>query len=113
MRGVSAQRHYTRLPTLGKSQVHRPFAKVHVLICHAFKLADSHARPIEHFQQRAVPEDVAHKEIVLPSHLAESADMEWAQNRSTLWNAAEHAGSQRNARLARELLVILPHELTL
>jgi hypothetical protein len=57
-------------------------------------------------------QDVVHKEIVLPSHLAESADMEWARNRSALWNAAEHAGRQRNARLAREVLVILPHELT-
>jgi hypothetical protein len=57
-------------------------------------------------------EDVASKEIVLPSELANRADMSWARDRSTLWNAAEHAGRRRNSRLARELLVLLPPELT-
>src|SRR3981081_3717661 len=57
-------------------------------------------------------EDVASKEIVLPSELADRADMSWARDRSTLWNAAEHAGRRRNSRLARELLVLLPPELT-
>jgi hypothetical protein len=56
--------------------------------------------------------DVAHKEIVLPSQLAGRADMDWARDRSTLWNAAEHAGRARNSRLAREVLVVVPHELT-
>jgi ATP-dependent exoDNAse (exonuclease V) alpha subunit len=56
--------------------------------------------------------DVVYKEIVLPSQLADSADMGWARDRSTLWNAAEHAGHQRNSRVAREVLVILPPELT-
>ena len=36
--------------------------------------------------------DVAYKEIVLPADLAGRAEMAWAQDRSTLWNAAEHAG---------------------
>jgi hypothetical protein len=56
--------------------------------------------------------DVAHKEIVLPSQLAGCADMDWARDRSTLWNAAEHAGRARNSRVGREVYVILPHELT-
>src|ERR1700704_542948 len=55
--------------------------------------------------------DVAHKEIVLPSDIAEREDMNWARDRSALWNAAEHAGRRRNSRLAREVLVLLPPEL--
>jgi MobA/MobL family len=56
--------------------------------------------------------DVAHAEIVLPSEYAGRADMEWALDRSTLWNAAEHAGRLRNSRLAREILVHVPPEMT-
>lgn len=56
--------------------------------------------------------DVIHKEMVLPAQSAESADMDWARNRAVPWNAAEHVGLQRNSRLAREVLVILPHERT-
>ena len=52
--------------------------------------------------------DVAYKEVVLPADLAGRADMAWTQDRSTLWNAAEHAGVRRNSRLAREWLVLLP-----
>jgi hypothetical protein len=57
-------------------------------------------------------EDVADKDIVLPADIADQADMAWARDRSALWNAAEHAGRLRNSRLAREVLVILPPELT-
>jgi hypothetical protein len=56
--------------------------------------------------------DVAYKEVVLPADLAARPDMAWTQDRSVLWNAAEHAGLRRNSRLARELLVLLPPELT-
>ena len=56
-------------------------------------------------------EDVAHKEVVVPSDLAGREGMEWTQDRATLWNAAEHSGYRRNSRLARELLVFLPPEL--
>jgi hypothetical protein len=55
-------------------------------------------------------QDVLHKEIVLPGHLADS-DMRWAKERSQLWNAAESAESRKNARVAREYLVALPVEL--
>jgi hypothetical protein len=56
-------------------------------------------------------EDVLYKEIVLASELAGRTDTSWARERSALWNAAEHAGGRRNARLAREVLVTLPPEL--
>ncbi len=56
--------------------------------------------------------DVAHKEVVLPSDLAERPDMAWTQNRATLWNAMEHAGLRHNSRVGREWLVFLPPELT-
>jgi ATP-dependent exoDNAse (exonuclease V) alpha subunit len=55
--------------------------------------------------------DVMSKEIVLPSTLA-ALDMSWARDRSSLWNAAELAERRGNARVAREYLVALPHELT-
>ena len=56
--------------------------------------------------------DIAYKEVVLPSDLAGRADMSWAQDRTTLWNAMEHAGTRRNSRTAREWLVLVPPELT-
>lgn len=55
-------------------------------------------------------QDVLHKEILVPSHLAE-ANMDWAKDRSNLWNSAERAETRRNARVAREYLVALPFEL--
>jgi len=54
--------------------------------------------------------DVLHKEIMLPGSI-EGADMDWATNRSQLWNAAERAETRINARVAREYLVALPVEL--
>jgi ATP-dependent exoDNAse (exonuclease V) alpha subunit len=55
--------------------------------------------------------DVMHKQIVVPSKLA-ALDMSWVHDRSALWNAAELAERRGNARVAREYLVALPHELT-
>ena len=37
---------------------------------------------------------------------------EWAQDRNRLWNEAERAETRKDARLAREIEVCLPHELT-
>ncbi|CDZ41633.1 Ti-type conjugative transfer relaxase TraA [Neorhizobium galegae bv. officinalis] len=51
---------------------------------------------------------VEHAEIVLP----EGVDAEWALDRSALWNAAEKAENRKDARVAREFEVALPHELT-
>jgi ATP-dependent exoDNAse (exonuclease V) alpha subunit len=52
---------------------------------------------------------VEHTEIVLPSSVAESAS--WARDREQLWNAAEAAENRKDARVAREYEVALPHEL--
>ncbi|HEX4050897.1 MAG TPA: MobA/MobL family protein [Steroidobacteraceae bacterium] len=57
-------------------------------------------------------QDVLHKEIVLPRALERSgASLRWARDRASLWNAAEHAETRRNSRVAREFMVALPHEL--
>ncbi len=53
-------------------------------------------------------EGVEHKEIVLPQGV--SAD--WALDRSKLWNAAEFAEKRKDARVAREFEIALPHELS-
>ncbi len=56
--------------------------------------------------------DVMHKEIVLPARLvAAGPALDWARNRSALWNAAETAERNANARVAREFTIALPHEL--
>jgi Ti-type conjugative transfer relaxase TraA len=51
---------------------------------------------------------IEHSEIVLP----EGSHAEWARDRETLWNAAEFAEKRKDARVAREIEVALPHELT-
>lgn len=57
-------------------------------------------------------QDVMHKEILLPARLAAAGPaLNWARNRSALWNAAEIAERSANARVAREFTVALPHEL--
>jgi len=56
--------------------------------------------------------DIVHSEIILPNDLAEDPNVEWARDREKLWNAAEKAGTRRNSRLGREVLVILPPEIT-
>jgi hypothetical protein len=55
--------------------------------------------------------DIAHKAVIVPTDLADRPDMTWAQDRSILWNAMEHAGLRHNSRVAREWLVFLPPEL--
>ena len=50
---------------------------------------------------------VEHCEIVV----AQGAEAEWALDRSALWNAAEESESRKDARVAREFEIALPHEL--
>ncbi|MDC7694422.1 Ti-type conjugative transfer relaxase TraA [Asticcacaulis sp. DXS10W] len=50
---------------------------------------------------------VEHTEIVLP----EGVEANWARDREQLWNAAETAEKRKDARVAREIEVALPHEL--
>jgi len=51
---------------------------------------------------------IEHTEIVLP----EGVEAEWAKDRSALWNAAELAERRKDARVAREFEIALPHELS-
>ncbi|PZU69651.1 MAG: Ti-type conjugative transfer relaxase TraA [Rhizobium sp.] len=50
---------------------------------------------------------IEHTEIVLP----EGVNAQWAKSREKLWNAAEFAESRKDARVAREFEIALPHEL--
>jgi len=54
---------------------------------------------------------VEHAEIVLPTEAAKR-DINWARDRQQLWNAAEVAEKRKDARVAREYEVALPHELS-
>jgi len=56
-------------------------------------------------------QDVNHAEILLPSRLSIS-EGHWARDRSALWNAAEAAEHRRDSRVAREIQVSLPVELS-
>jgi MobA/MobL family len=51
-----------------------------------------------------------HSEILLPAGTAPESGA-WARDRERLWNAAEAAETRRNARVGREYVVSLPHEL--
>ncbi|KSV84378.1 Ti-type conjugative transfer relaxase TraA [Sinorhizobium sp. GL28] len=51
---------------------------------------------------------VEHSEIVLP----DGVNADWALDRSTLWNAVERAESRKDARVAREFEIALPHEMS-
>ena len=54
---------------------------------------------------------VEHAEIVLPSECAKQ-DINWARDRTALWNTAEKAEKRIDARVAREYELALPHELS-
>jgi len=56
-------------------------------------------------------DDVPHVEILLPKGF-DASQVPWVADRAKLWNAAERAEVPRNARVAREYQVNLPHELT-
>ena len=51
---------------------------------------------------------VEHAEIVIAS----GSEAEWALDRSALWNAAEASEKRKDARVAREFEIALPHELS-
>ena len=57
---------------------------------------------------------VEHAEIVLPEPGAGTmgVNADWARDRSDLWNAAEFAEKRKDARVAREFEIALPHELS-
>ena len=56
--------------------------------------------------------DVQYKEILLPSHLQGAASgLDWARDRANLWNVVERTETRANARVAREYVLALPHEM--
>ncbi|WP_029314320.1 Ti-type conjugative transfer relaxase TraA, partial [Acidiphilium angustum] len=62
---------------------------------------------------------VEHAEIVLPGDtvgvdgsVVARAGPDWARDRSVLWNVAEASEKRKDARVAREIEVALPHELS-
>jgi len=71
------------------------------------KLRDDRTNEVHNHSRR---KDVTHSEIMLPSELA-GQNMDWARNRASLWNSVENAEARKNARVAREIQVNLPHEL--
>jgi hypothetical protein len=72
------------------------------------RIRDERTREVYNFSDR---DDILHKEIFLPASFAENPALDWARDRSTLWNAAEQT-NRRNALLGREVLVVLPPEVT-
>ena len=56
-------------------------------------------------------QDVVHKEIIVPSEFAGTDAIAWTQDRSRLWNEVERT-ERRNAQLGREVMVVLPEELS-
>jgi ATP-dependent exoDNAse (exonuclease V) alpha subunit len=72
------------------------------------RLRDERTGKLHNYSRRI---DIPHKEILLPSGF-NAANAAWLQDRQQLWNAAERAERQRNARVAREFQLGLPHELS-
>lgn len=68
-------------------------------------LLDEQAGEVKHYRARA--ERIQFTEIMVPA-----AAPKWANDRNSLWNAAEQAERRKDAQLAREIEVALPHELT-
>lgn len=73
------------------------------------RIRDENSGAVHDYTDR---DDVAHAEIILPAQFAGAVDMGWARKRSVLWNAVQQSGRLWNSRLAREVLVHLPPELT-
>jgi hypothetical protein len=73
------------------------------------RIRDRRMSAVDDFSDRT---DVVYKEIVLPAEWDNCAEMSWARDRETLWNTAEFVNKRCDARVAREVLVMLPYELT-
>jgi hypothetical protein len=56
-------------------------------------------------------DDIVGKEIRLPSELTSNGGVDWARDRARLWSVVD-GNPRRDARLANEVLVILPPELS-
>ena len=73
------------------------------------RIRDRRMSAVDDFSDR---KDVVYKEIVLPAEWDNCAEMSWARDRETLWNTAELTNKRCDARVAREVLVLLPYEMT-
>ncbi len=69
------------------------------------RLRDEQANEQKFYQARA--ERIEFTAIMVPKDAPD-----WAQDRNQLWNHAERAEKRKDAQLAREIEVALPHELT-
>lgn len=67
-------------------------------------LTDERTGEVKDFSRR---DHVAFEGIFAPAHAPD-----WARDRQQLWNRAEQAEKRKDAQLARELEISLPHELT-
>lgn len=80
-----------------------------VVACAAYrageKLKDDRLDKVHDYARKR---DVAHTEILLPQGAPD-----WMQDRETLWNHVEQIEKRKDARLAREVQISLPRELTL
>ena len=72
------------------------------------RIRDERTREVYNHSDR---DDVVHKEIFLPTAFEGNPALDWARDRSTLWNAAEHTDS-RKVLLGRQVFVVLPPEVT-
>lgn len=66
---------------------------------------DERTREAYDYRRRS---DVLDREIIAPTGVPE-----WVYDRHRLWNAVEHAERRKDAQVAREIQVSLPHELSL
>jgi MobA/MobL family len=73
------------------------------------RIRDERSGAVHDYTKRT---DVAHAEIVLPEEYGGRAELDWARNRSSLWNAAQQSGKLWNSRIGREVLVLMPEGLT-
>ena len=69
------------------------------------RLQDEQTGEQKFYEQRA-------KRILFTDIMAPQQAPEWAHERNRLWNEAERAEKRKDAQLAREIEVSLPHELT-
>lgn len=68
------------------------------------RLDDARTGQVHNYTRRR---DILHAEIIAPDNAPD-----WMRDRAQLWNAVEKAEKRKDAQLAREIQLALPHELT-
>ena len=63
-------------------------------------------------ERTGIVADGSHRRDVEEKFIVAPAGAKWTQDRARLWNAAEASEFARDARTAREIIVVLPEELT-